>query len=562
MKRRILSLLLAAVLLCALLPMSGAQAAELRPFSDVPSDAWYAPYVYALVQQGIINGMTETTFAPNQPLTRAQLMKMLVCFAVDDAAIKAAASAQRFTDVAPGQWYAGHVNWAAEKGVTNGYEDGSFRPNQSVTRAETATLANRFTAVADGAALKPTKDKTLFTDDAEIPAWAKESVYLCQQAGVINGYPEGDFRGGRQITRAEAAKVLCLLFGTKPLPQDAIPKPPVNTAVRTLPSSAAGYGVTGIEFDPQGYRAGIVLANDRFYATESPSNMVRRSGAAIACNGASFSGDLTTWSSMILNGRALRIDNAHAGQKCYFVVDDHGRASMQYLTIHQTAKLVRNGQTLATYEEVGCNLAIGEGDGSRMVFTRAFGAQVPVKMKCAVFCDENGVVTGSIDAASAQTISIPEQGFVLCCRARRDEGQAYLWDNFFSEAKPGDRVELSLSYDNSSVQNIQMAFSHGPTVVKNGAVYGNSSTYAAEGFDASMASGSAQRMAIGVKADGTVVMASATCDLQGLGRVMQALGCQNAFNLDGGASCALYVSGSARVAPGRNLTHLIIFQAR
>ena len=123
-------------------------------------------------------------------------------------------------------------------------------------------------------------------------------------------------------------------------------------------------------------------------------------------------------------------------------------------------------------------------------------------------------------------------------------------------------MELSLSYDNSSVQNIQMAFSHGPTVVKNGAVYGNSSTYAAEGFDASMASGSAQRMAIGVKADGTVVMASATCDLQGLGRVMQALGCQNAFNLDGGASCALYVSGSARIAPGRNLTHLIIFQAR
>ena len=45
MKRRILSLLLAAVLLCTLLPMSGAQAAELRAFSDVPADAWYAPYV-------------------------------------------------------------------------------------------------------------------------------------------------------------------------------------------------------------------------------------------------------------------------------------------------------------------------------------------------------------------------------------------------------------------------------------------------------------------------------------------------------------------------------------
>ena len=562
MKRRILSLLLAAVLLCAMLPMSGAQAAELRAFSDVPADAWYAPYVYALLQQGIINGMTETTFAPNQPLTRAQLMKMLVCFAVDDAAIRAAASAERFTDVAPGQWYAGHVNWAAEHGVTNGYEDGTFRPDQSVSRAETATLADRFTAVADGAALRPIKEKTTFTDDAEIPVWAKESVYLCQQAGVINGYPEGDFRAAKQITRAEAAKVLCLLFGTEPLPADAIPRPPVNPAVRTLPSSAAGYGVTGVEFDPRGYRAGIVLANDRFYSSESPFNMQRRGGAAIACNGAPFSGDLTTWSSMILNGKALRIDNAHAGQACYFVVDEAGRASMQFLTIHQTVRLVRDGQTIMSYDDVGCNFRMGEGDGSRMVFTHEFGSQVPIPMKCAVFCDADGVVTGAIDSDTAQTISIPANGFVVCCRARRDEGQAYRWDSFFSDARPGDRVERSLSYDNSSVQNIQMAFSSGPTVVKNGAVYGNSSTYAAEGFDPSMTSGSAQRMAIGVKADGTVVLASATCDLQGLGRVMQALGCQTAMNLDGGSSCALYVGGSARVAPGRNLTHLIVFRER
>ena len=105
-----------------------------------------------------------------------------------------------------------------------------------------------------------------------------------------------------------------------------------------------------------------------------------------------------------------------------------------------------------------------------------------------------------------------------------------------------------------------MAFSNGPTVVKDGKVYGSKDTYAAEGYtEGQIVNGSSQRMAIGVKQDGTVVMASATCDLQGLGKVMQGLGCVTAMNLDGGASRALYVNGEARVAPGRALTHLIIF---
>ena len=108
-----------------------------------------------------------------------------------------------------------------------------------------------------------------------------------------------------------------------------------------------------------------------------------------------------------------------------------------------------------------------------------------------------------------------------------------------------------------------MAFSCGPTVVKNGQAYGNRDTYIAEGFtDSQVISGSAQRMAIGVKKDGRVVIAAVTCDLQALGRVMQALGCETAMNLDGGSSRALYVGGSARITPGRTLTHLIVFTVR
>lgn len=558
MKKRILSLLLAAVLLCALLPVSPARAADLKAFSDIPSNAWYDVYVYALVQKGIINGMTPSTFAPTQPLTRAQLMKMLACFAADDAAIKAAAGEKKFKDVPSDKWYAGHVNWAAEQGVTNGYEDGSFRPEASVSRQETATLAARFAAVTDGVELKAVKEKSPFTDDASLPDWAKESVYLCQQAGVISGYPEGDFRGGNKITRAEAAKVLCLLLGIEPLSKDAVPK---NAAadLRNLPSTAAGYSVSGIEFNPQAYRANIVLANNRFRNLESAASMVQRSGAAIACNGAYFAnnGDLTTASAMVRNGRAIAIENSKAGNTCYFVIDTNGCASMQFLSIQQTVTLKRNGETLYSFDRVGCNYKLGEDDGTRMVFTSEYGDTVPVKMKCAVYCDANGVVTDHLDSDTAQTIRIPKNGFVVCCINRRWEGDR----NLFNDARPGDKVELTLSYGNSTVQNIDMAFSCGPTVVKNGQAYGNSGTYAAEGFG-QVPTGSVQRMAIGVKKDGRVVIAAVTCDLQALGRVMQALGCETAMNLDGGASRALYINGNARIAPGRTLTHLIVFTVR
>ena len=564
MKKRILSLLLAAVLLCALLPVSPAQAAKVTAFRDVDNGAWFAPYVYALVEKGIVNGMSPTTFQPQSSLTRAQLMKMLAAFAADEATLKTYAGKNLFPDVKSGAWYETYVNWAAEKEITSGYNDGTFGPNRNVTRAEAATLAARFAEKSGKGKLSPTGEKKPFADDKAIPAWAKESVYLCRQAGVISGYNDGTFQGGRTMTRAEAAKVLCVLFGVTPMAQKDLPVSP-SAGVKSISGTYAGYGVTGVSFDPRAYKAGIVLAQNRFFATESVPSMVSRSGAVVACNGAFFNNasDLTTWSAFIRNGKALRIDNAHAGNKCYFVVDSQGRASMQFLSINQEAVLLRGNEELDRFDNVGCNFALGEGDSTRMVFTHEYGSQVPVKMKCAVWCDENGVVTKTLDAKTAQTITIPEKGFVLCAAFRRDESSPYTWDTLYSDAKPGDTVRLDLSYGGSSVQDIEMAFCCGPTVVKNGKVYGNTTTYAAEGYtEGRVISGASKRMCIGVKADGTVVMASANCDLQGLGKIMQALGCQTAMNLDGGASAALYVGGSARVTEGRALSHLIVFTAR
>ena len=130
------------------------------------------------------------------------------------------------------------------------------------------------------------------------------------------------------------------------------------------------------------------------------------------------------------------------------------------MKIMQTVKLVRDGQDVenAVLEEVGCNYKFAAEDGSRLIFTKEFGSTVPGTVKVAVICDENGKVTKVIQSDTPQTVSIPDKGFVLCERKRRDEADPYKWEFFFEKVKVGDTVQTSLSYEGSSVQNVRMAF--------------------------------------------------------------------------------------------------------
>ena len=561
MKKRIVSCLLVACLLSSVFFGTTVMAAELKSFSDVSNSEWYAPYVYALYQKDIVSGMTDTSFGPGQKLTRAQLVTMLANRESKET-LETYRNKNTFPDVPGNQWYAPYVNWAAERGFVSGYTDGKFGPNRSVTRAEAATMVVQFVKMTDDMELKKVKEAENFSDDSKIPNWARDYISQSQQAGLFSGYKDGSFKPDNQMTRAEASVVLCRLFDVEPLSKDQLPKTTAS-AITNIQKTAGGVYVNGVEF--RGYKASVVLANNKFYSTESASSMFQRSGGAVVCNGAFFNnqGDLTTYSAFVRDGKALRIDNANYPYKCYFVVDKSNNASMQFMKICQTATLIRDGAPVdgATLEEVSTNYSFAQDDGSRVIFTKEFGkSTVPGTVKVAVYCDENGKVTKVIDSATPQTVSIPDKGYVICERKRRDEGSEYPWEFFFEKIHVGDTVDLSLKYEGSKVQDIQMAFCCGPTVVKNGKAYGNTTTYAQEGYtEGKIISGSGQRTCIGVKADGTVVIIVANTSMSGLSNAMVALGCQTAMNLDGGASSALYVNGSARVAAGRQLTHMIVF---
>ena len=108
-------------------------------FTDVPANAYYAKAVAWAVENGITNGMTETTFAPDATCTRGQSVTFLY------RALKGTAptTVNGFTDVAADAFYADAVAWAVESGVTNGTTDSTFSPNNGCTRAQIVTFLYR-----------------------------------------------------------------------------------------------------------------------------------------------------------------------------------------------------------------------------------------------------------------------------------------------------------------------------------------------------------------------------------------------------------------------------------
>lgn len=111
-----------------------------------------------------------------------------------------------FSDII-GHWAEAHIKQAATNGIVNGYPDGTFKPNHTVTRAEfTVMLMNTLKLKEEGAMLS-------FTDSSKIGPWAQKAVAQAIQAGIIKGYKDGTFRPGAEITRAEMAMMLANASG-------------------------------------------------------------------------------------------------------------------------------------------------------------------------------------------------------------------------------------------------------------------------------------------------------------------------------------------------------------
>ena len=153
MKKHLIGLTLALALTLALTPAASARSSA---FWDVRRGDWFAGYVYALSDAGIVNGMAPEQYVPSGEVTRAQLVKLMAAAVAQPEALEAARAKETFADVAAADWYAPYVNWSAAHSIASGYPDGTFLPDRSVTRAEAAAFVTRFAARCDEIRLSPT----------------------------------------------------------------------------------------------------------------------------------------------------------------------------------------------------------------------------------------------------------------------------------------------------------------------------------------------------------------------------------------------------------------------
>ncbi|MDR2132509.1 MAG: S-layer homology domain-containing protein, partial [Clostridiales Family XIII bacterium] len=182
-------------------------------FTDVAGH-WALEAIAFVVENGLFNGTSETTFGPNAPMDRGMFVTVLGRLAKIDAT---AYTATPFTDVKAGAYYAPYAAWASENKIVEGVGGGLFAPANQITRQEMAAMLIRY---ADFAKIALTgAEQASFADDAEIAAWAKGGVYALASAGILNGVGDGNFAPKKTAIRAEVATMLMRFARLSPVTQ-------------------------------------------------------------------------------------------------------------------------------------------------------------------------------------------------------------------------------------------------------------------------------------------------------------------------------------------------------
>ena len=177
------------------------------PFTDV-TNHWAYSAIKRVYTRGWMVGMDEKTFAPDQQLSRAMLAVILYVMAGEPAVT----GESPFTDVPAGCWYTDAIVWAAQNGIVCGFGDGTFRPNEAVTRAQAAVMLYGYAAFT-GADVTARADLSAYSDAGQIPSWAMDAMQWANARRLIVGRDSSHLVPDGKTTRAEMAAILSAYIG-------------------------------------------------------------------------------------------------------------------------------------------------------------------------------------------------------------------------------------------------------------------------------------------------------------------------------------------------------------
>lgn len=185
----------------------GVNYAEL-PFIDVPPSAWYHDNVEYVYDNGYMNGATDDEFNPEGSMTRGMLVTVL--YRIAGSPDVTAKMKSGFTDIS-GKYYTNAVNWASYYGIVNGVSSTSFAPNQNVTRQDAVVILYRFCKNYCGMNCADSVNLGKYADSVEIAKYAKSAMQWAVSVGLINGSKDasGTFLNPTfDLTRCQTAAIL------------------------------------------------------------------------------------------------------------------------------------------------------------------------------------------------------------------------------------------------------------------------------------------------------------------------------------------------------------------
>lgn len=178
-------------------------------FTDIAPTDWFCEAVSIVLDKGIVSGTSDTTYEPNATLTRAMLATMLYRYAGEPTVNYT----MNYTDTED-SWYTEAVRWASSIGVVKGFDDNTFRPDEPITREQAAAMLQRYAEFAKES--NPLWDETnilSYDDFSSISDWAIPSIQWAAGAGVMKGRTDATINPIEKITRAEIAQMLVNYMG-------------------------------------------------------------------------------------------------------------------------------------------------------------------------------------------------------------------------------------------------------------------------------------------------------------------------------------------------------------
>ena len=170
-------------------------------YTDVDTGAWYHEAIDFAIENDLMNGVGDNLFNPDGNLSRAMMVRIL--WNMEDQPTNVSGS---YSDVVAGAWYEKAVLWATANNIVNGYPDGSFGPDNSITRQEMAAILYRYAQFKEYD-MTAEDDLTRFPDGDETAEWAETFVRWAVAEGLLNGGDDGTLDPAGTATRAEVAQI-------------------------------------------------------------------------------------------------------------------------------------------------------------------------------------------------------------------------------------------------------------------------------------------------------------------------------------------------------------------